>query len=44
MANKTFTPKDLAGFKITQEDIDKAYDNFIKYQNSSTRKQIGFGR
>lgn len=44
MEDKTFTSKDLDEFKIIQEDIDKAYEDFVKHQNSSTRKKIGFGK
>ena len=42
MENRTYSSQDKAGFKITQEDLDKAAESFLKDKKSSNRKPIGF--
>ncbi len=42
MDNKTFTSKDNEQFKITQEDFEKALNDFLEDKKSTSRKPIGF--
>ena len=44
MEEGTICGKDKRAFKITQEDFDKAIQNFIETRNGSERKAIGFNK
>ncbi len=44
MENHTYSPQDKAGFKITQEDLDKAAESFLKDKKSNNRTPLGFMR
>lgn len=44
MENGTLTGQDVSGFKIAQEDFDKALDDFLKDKKDTARKPIGFIR
>ena len=42
MEDKTLSQEDLANFRITQEDFDKAMKDFVESRSGSQRKAIGF--
>ena len=42
MEDKTLSQEDLANFRITQEDFDKAINDFVESRSGSQRKAIGF--
>ena len=44
MENGTITGKDKRNFRITQEDFDKAIENFKETRNGTEAKPIGFNK
>ena len=42
MENSKLTSLDISGFKIAQEDFDKALNDFLKDKKDTSRKPVGF--